>query len=320
MVTINDIARLANVSKSTVSRYLNGGSVSHATKEKLEAIIEETGYIPSAFAQSLKAKTSKMIGVILPRLDSFSANNVLSEIESYFRQYNYQVMMMNANFDVEREAEALQTFRVNKMDGIIYLMSHVREDMVQKVKELTLPIVTVGQELDGVSAIYYDEESAGQQLADYVYSKGYRVLDYLTVAANDPAVGQRRKNALKQKFLSYGDTIWREYQTGFELTESYEITKREIVPHRPSLIIGATDIVTLGAMRAIYEVSGTQATVQFAGFGNNSLSSTIYPGLTTVEYPYRQAGFLAAQVLHQKIQGFSNPVNYKLKTTLLPRF
>lgn len=319
MTTINDIAQLAGVSKSTVSRYLNGGSVSRETIAKLDAIIKETGYIPSSFAQSLKAKTSRMIGVILPRLDSFSANNILSEIEEYFRQHQYQVMMINANFNIERELEALRTFYVNKMDGIIYLMSHTDANIVQKIKETPLPIVTLGQALEDVSAVYYDEESAGEQLAEYIYTKGYRTIDYLSVKAKDPAVGIRRKEALKKRFLSYQDTNWREYLTGFKLTESYATTIKEVIPNQPKFIVGATDMIALGAMRAVYEIYGTQVDIQFAGFGNNLVTSTIYPDLTTVEYPYRQAGFLAAQALYQQIQGVPSQVNYKLKTQLLSR-
>ena len=93
MTTINDIAKLAGVAKSTVSRHLNGGSVSRKTAAKIEAVIKQTGYVPNSFAQSLKAKESRMIGVIIPRLDSFSANCILSEIDEVFRQVDIADML-----------------------------------------------------------------------------------------------------------------------------------------------------------------------------------------------------------------------------------
>ena len=65
MVTINDIAKMAGVAKSTVSRYLNGGSISKKTKAKLDAIVAETGYTPNTFAQSLKAKRTNIVGTIV---------------------------------------------------------------------------------------------------------------------------------------------------------------------------------------------------------------------------------------------------------------
>lgn len=68
MVTINDIAQQAGVAKSTVSRYLNGGSVSQKTKDKLAAIVAETGYRPNTFAQSLKAKKTTIIGNNYPAI------------------------------------------------------------------------------------------------------------------------------------------------------------------------------------------------------------------------------------------------------------
>lgn len=77
MVTINDIAKLAGVAKSTVSRYLNGGSVSRKTKETLDRIIQETEYVPNTFAQSLKVKQSNLIGIIIPRLNSYAINEIL---------------------------------------------------------------------------------------------------------------------------------------------------------------------------------------------------------------------------------------------------
>ncbi|WPC09181.1 LacI family DNA-binding transcriptional regulator [Globicatella sp. PHS-GS-PNBC-21-1553] len=86
MVTINDIAREAGVAKSTVSRYLNGGSVSQKTAEKINFVIQKTGYLPNTFAQSLKAKQTKMVGAITPRLDSYASNTMLSGVESYLRK------------------------------------------------------------------------------------------------------------------------------------------------------------------------------------------------------------------------------------------
>lgn len=71
MKTISDIAQLAGVARSTVSRYLNGGSLSEKTTKDIERLIKETGYIPNTLAQSLKAKKTNIIGAIVPRLDSF---------------------------------------------------------------------------------------------------------------------------------------------------------------------------------------------------------------------------------------------------------
>lgn len=106
MVTINDIAKMAGVAKSTVSRYLNGGSISKKTKAKLDAIVAETGYTPNTFAQSLKAKRTNIVGTIIPRLDSYSSNAILEGIDQELLKRQMQLVIMNSSQSVEREDEA----------------------------------------------------------------------------------------------------------------------------------------------------------------------------------------------------------------------
>lgn len=106
MVTINDIAKMAGVAKSTVSRYLNGGSISKKTKAKLDAIVAETGYTPNTFAQSLKAKRTNIVGTIIPRFDSYSSNAILEGIDQELLKRQMQLVIMNSSQSVEREDEA----------------------------------------------------------------------------------------------------------------------------------------------------------------------------------------------------------------------
>lgn len=77
MKNISDIAKLAGVSKSTVSRFLNNGSVSHNTKEKLTKVIEDTNYQPNQFAQSLRARRTHLIGAIIPRMNSYAVDETI---------------------------------------------------------------------------------------------------------------------------------------------------------------------------------------------------------------------------------------------------
>ncbi|MFY7869100.1 MAG: LacI family DNA-binding transcriptional regulator, partial [Exiguobacterium sp.] len=93
-VTIKDIAELAGVAKSTVSRYLNGGSVGKATREKLDRVIRDTNYEPNQFAQSLKSKQTKMIGVIVPRLDSYAASRTMMGIDEQLTERGYQMLVV----------------------------------------------------------------------------------------------------------------------------------------------------------------------------------------------------------------------------------
>ena len=149
---------------------------------------------------------------------------------------------------------------------------------------------------------------------------GHREMDFLTVTTTDPAVGIKRRDAIKREFLKYGDTSFREYSCGFNLMDGYQVTRDQVLLNKPRLIVGATDIIAIGAMRACLE-AGYQVPEQinFAGFGNNVLGSSIYPGLTTVEYPYRHAGYVATKMLLDRIQGHETATKRKLETSLVIR-
>ena len=320
MVTINDIAKLAGVAKSTVSRYLNGGSISTKTADKINAVIQETGYVPNSFAQSLKAKESHLIGAIIPRLDSASAAAVLSGVEAKLRQKGYRMMIANAEFELEREKEALQSFRVHKMDGIIFLMSHRENMIMQALDELEVPVVTIGQHNQLTNAIYYNEVQAGQLLANYLLDMGHRTIDFINVPQEDHAVGVVRCNALKQHFLSVKGTTWREYEADFTLKASYRVTAEQVLANQPNLIVGATDIIAMGAMRAAMERGyRVPEQISFAGFGNHNLAESIYPGLTTIAYPYYEAGELAAEELILQIQERGEKITHQLNVALVIR-
>ena len=125
MNTIEDIARLAGVAKSTVSRYLNGGSISESTKKKIERIINETGYAPNSFAQSLKAKKPNIIGTIVPRLDSFATSQILMGIDEQLMEQNYQMLISNTSQVVEREVESVYSLSNQKVAGILLLSTEI---------------------------------------------------------------------------------------------------------------------------------------------------------------------------------------------------
>lgn len=320
MVTINDIAEKAGVAKSTVSRYLNGGSVSKKTSEKIERIINETGFVPNTFARSLKAKESKMIGAILPRLDSDAANTILKGVDNYLRENGYRMTIVNTNLNAQLEIDAIRHFQVNKMDGIIFLMTHFDDAINQAVERATIPIVAIGQESDLTDCVYFNEIAAGEQLATYLYEKGHRSLTFLKSTATDPAIGIYRRQGVIEKFKSFGDTTYTEIECGFRSQEAYEMVKQSVLPQTPSLIVASTDIMALGAMRAALEVGiKIPKDLSIVGFGNHSASAAVFPGLTTINYPYEKAGEIAAKQLIDRLKNIDIVQHIELETQLIER-
>ncbi len=134
MVTLNDIAKMANVSKSTVSRYLNQGSVSQKTKEKLDKIVKETGYQPNFLAQSLKPTRSNMAGVIIPRYDSPSTNTAMKGIDSVAYAENVQLMITNANLNLERTKQNMRLLQRQKVGAIILFATEIDQELEDMIR------------------------------------------------------------------------------------------------------------------------------------------------------------------------------------------
>ncbi len=103
LVTIAEIAKLADVSRAAVSRYLNNGYISEEKKERIRKVIEQTGYRPSLQAQTLRTKKSKLIGVVLPKINSETISRIVAGISLVLSQEGFQILLANTENNVEKE-------------------------------------------------------------------------------------------------------------------------------------------------------------------------------------------------------------------------
>lgn len=126
-ITMADVAEMAGVTKSTVSRYFNGGYVKKATREKIQKVIEEYNYAPNTFAR-LKAKESNVIGVVVPTLNSKVTSRVITSIDRYLRDRNYTTLIKNSDHDIDLELLNIQKLIHLNVDGILISSIAVTED------------------------------------------------------------------------------------------------------------------------------------------------------------------------------------------------
>lgn len=163
-LTIKDIAEIAGVAKSTVSRYLNNGKVSEETKEKIRRVIEEHNYEPNAFAQSLKAKKTKFVGIIAPGLDSIVTSKVIMAIDTTLRENGYNPLIINTSLRKDLEIESIENLARLKVDGIILVATEIKDAHRDVISQLKVPFLMIGQVCDGVTSIVNDDYHAGFKL------------------------------------------------------------------------------------------------------------------------------------------------------------
>ncbi|GLB62051.1 LacI family DNA-binding transcriptional regulator [Cytobacillus sp. NCCP-133] len=306
--TIKDIAQLAGVAKSTVSRYLNGGNVSEKTKAKIRKVIEETNYEPNSFAQSLKAKKTNFIGVIAPTLDSYVTSTVLMAIDEELRKRDYTTLIISTSKHVDREIESLISLSRQKVDGIILIATGVTEKHIETINSIQIPVLIVAQEVVHCSCIINDDYHAGFKMGQYVSEKGHSAVAYLGVTESDIAVGQRRKQGIMDGLKEAGVSDLKTYISQFDLHDAARITQEMLESFTPTAIICATDTIAFGAMKTISKLGKTvPGDFSLAGFGGYNISEVIHPSLTTIRFNNEETGVMAAETIIKLTNGEDVP-------------
>lgn len=312
MVTINEIAKRANVSRTTVSRVINStGYVSEEVKRKVLKVIEETGYVPSEHAKSLRTKKTKVIGVVLPKISTETSSRLVRGLDEVFAKAGYQILLTNTNLEPEKEIEYLKLLKSRHVDGIILSATNINEKLVEEISQLKIPFVTVGQSVSGVTNVLFDDYQASKDMVHLLIEKGYENIAFIGVDEKDHAVGYLRKlgylDAMKEMGLPI-EASW--IQKGvFDVDSGYECMK-SIMNHskqKPTAILAVTDRLAIGALQFIKERGLTVPDdMAVAGMGASELSRFISPPLTTIEFSMKEAGREAANLLLEQIKGKSS--------------
>lgn len=303
-LTISDIANMAGVAKSTVSRYLNGGRISESTSKKIKKIIDETNYEPNAFAQSLKAKKTKFIGIIAPCLDSVVTSKVIMAIDEQLREQGYNSLIINTSLNKSLEVDSIENLVRLKVDGIILVATEITNRHKEAIEKLNIPMVVVGQRYPGVISIINDDYGAGNVVGNYIAKHGHRDILYLGVSEEDEAVGKIRKKGILDSLNKYNKINVKVEITDFSIETSEKKVDELINNLKATAIICATDKIAMGALKSIIKNNKkVPEDISLIGFGGYELSTIMKPSLTTIKFNNIETGKIAALTLIKLIQG-----------------
>ncbi|MBM7579259.1 LacI family DNA-binding transcriptional regulator [Jeotgalibacillus terrae] len=308
-VTINEIAKEAGVAKSTVSRYLNGGRISPRTSEKIRRVVEAHNYEPNSFARSLKSKKTGFIGVVAPALDSFVTSKILIKIDEELRATGFTTLIINTSHSIDRELESLQNLQRQKVDGMILFATEITPAHLELFSELTIPLLVIGQEAKRTHCIVFDDYQAGYEMGKYIASAGHADISYIGVHEADEAVGQRRKQGVKDGCKDHGAETFSFFESGFDFNSAIAAAGKSLAETASTALICATDTIALGAMRVAREKGyRIPEDLAISGFGGYTVSEMIHPSLATIAFNYQETGSLAARTIEKMIQ--SEPVDF----------
>ena len=296
-ITMKEIAELAGVTKTTISRYYNGGYVKKETKEKIAKIIKKYNYEPNTFAR-LKARKSYMIGIIVPALDSIITSRVLTGLEKTFREKNYMPIIMNTNHENELEVKYIEKLKRLNVDGIVLSATYITDEHKKILKKLDIPFVIYGQEYaDGISIIN-DDYNAGIEIGEYIAKRNHKNIGFISVDKKDVAIGVNRKNGIIDGLTKYGIKNINIEIADFSY-DSSKIAARNLLKNKKlDAIICSTD----RQAHSVYMIAKEMGLkipddISVISFGGYEIDEIIEPELSTIKFDSFNAGVSAANTL-----------------------
>lgn len=299
-MNINEIARLAGVSRATVSRYLNDGYVSEDKRIRIQQVIDATGYQPSVQAQIMRTNRTKVIGVIIPKINSDSISRTVAGISSVLAQAGYQCLLANTDNNEREELKYLSIFRQNRVDGILLMGTILTKEHLAALERLTIPVVVIGQTLRQCSCVCYDDYNAAKELTSLLLPYA-RKSGYIGVTKSDIAVGTNRFEgflaAVKEAGMDFDPSCYQEAVFNMQSGETQAELLFTRCPEIDTLFC-ATDHIAIGAMNYLERIGKhIPGDVQVAGVGDSQIASICRPTLTTVHNYYKTSGEEAARLL-----------------------
>ncbi|MCR5585916.1 MAG: LacI family DNA-binding transcriptional regulator [Lachnospiraceae bacterium] len=306
LITIKDIALKAGVSTAAVSRYFNNGYVSEDKRKAIKKVVDETGFLPSQHARTLRTRKTGLIGVILPRISSNSISKMVSGILKVTDREEYKILLANTLNEPERELEYLKIFNEKQVDGVILFGTILTDKHSEFISQMKIPIVVVGQNIKGVNSVYHDEYHVTYDLTKLLLSKGCKNMAYIGVTFKDKAVGLERykgyRDALKDEGLE--EFSKRKQLSGFDMMDGYNSMKK-IIKNYPDVdgVVAATDTIGVGAIKYLEENNyDIPNQIMITGVGNSNLGNVTSPSLTTARYYFEESGVKAAEIIIKHIR------------------
>lgn len=299
MISIREVARLAGVSASTVSRVINGtAKVEPEKKARVFRVIEETGFVPNEVARTLFRKSAKTIGLIVPSIRNPYFIELASHIDAYALQCGFRPFLCNTGYDPEKEKAAVQMLVSMNADAII--VTSCSEHLQETLNNCPIPVVALDAALYGTdveACIYCDYYEGGRMATEYLLEKGCQNIVCIK--------GPQHRYSARARYQGYLD-VCRERNIPEQTVDcDYDFNRgiamtEELLRKYPGVdgIIACNDIVAISTYKVLYKQNiSVPEQVQLIGFDDISFASLLSPELTTICQPIKEMAEKAVELI-----------------------
>lgn len=318
-ITIEDVAKKAGVSKSTISQFLNErfDYMSEETQLKIEKVIKELDYQPNVIARSLKKKSTSTIGVIVANILHAYSTQVIRAIENVCNDNGISTIICNADDNSVKEKEYIETLLAKQVDGLIVIPTGRNIELYEKLIVQNYPIVFLDRIVEGLNndTVLLDNEKASELAVEYLYKNGHEKIGIVTTSLIDNVTPRvERINGYKTALKKRNIPINSNYIKGTELS----LIKEELedlfnLAEPPTAIISGNDLTLMEILSYTFE-KGIKVGKDIGLVTVDEVSfATIHtPPLTTIAQPTFQMGTKAAKILLNQINNKSSQTKSKI--------
>jgi LacI family transcriptional regulator len=320
-LTIIDIARLAGVSVSTVSRVLNRHpDVSAETSKRVMAVIEEHHYVPNDSARNLKRESMKAVAVVVKGFSNPFFTAMLGIIQQELERNSYIMLLAQVETDQNEVAAAVRLCKEKKPHGVIFMGGNFRHAQ-GRLAQLNVPFVmltiTMHGKADraGFSSITVDDYAAGRNVAHRIIEGGHKSLAVIGSNADDISISRLRLDGFCQEAKASGLPLPKAhiaYAGEFSHKAGYEAAKTLLQNASFTCLFCISDILALGAMRAMHDARlAVPGDISIVGFDGIAEGRYYIPSLATMNQPGSEMAHESVRLLLGCIQNGA-PHEHKL--------
>lgn len=324
--TIRDIARICNVSTSTVSRAMNGDSgINKQTKEKILQVIKDNNFVPNNSARNLKMNETNTIALLIKGINNSFFQGMLHIFEVELQKVEYSFVIHAVGEDQDEINVAMELVKEKKLKGIIFLGGAFNQ-AEDRIRAIGVPCVIctgaipVNDRKPVCPTVAIDDIKGGYQVTDYLCKKGHRKIVIITSKTADNSVGKLRlegyKMALRDNGIEFDETLVRYMNPNlreYSMENGYEVTRKILEEGLDfSALFAISDELAFGAYKAILS-AGKAIPEDYSVMGYDGLEMTNYyhPALTTLKQPSEAIVISSINQLMKSIEG--NEIDEKIQ-------
>lgn len=327
-ITIKDLARILNISVSTVSRALRDTyDVNQETRQKVVELATELNYKPNFNATGLAKGSTHNLGVILPFITNYYFSTVITGIQEIAYESGYNITLFVTNDSQERELSILNNLTISNLDGLLISASSNSDscEHFQQIMDDGIPIVFFDRVVDTIetSKVMQDDYNGAFEAVEHLIENGYKNIAHITGPEN-LSFTEKRLQGYKDALSKHNLVVNNEWIIYSEFSqESGEKDTHQLLSlqDKPDGIFAVNDRKAIGAMQCLKKYGiDIGKEIGIIGFTNDPMSSIISPSLTTIAEPAYEIGKLSCELLIKHItKTYFHPEEITLPGKLIVR-